>query len=114
MQITRCRFGEITVDGVRFDKDLIIDDGHVHPNWLRKAGHSLCLDDLAVILNNPPEILVVGRGHMKVLRIPDDTRRALVDRGIELIDLSTPHAAQRFVELIEGDRRVSAAFHLTC
>ncbi len=114
MQITECRFGEMTLDGVRYDKDLVVHQGEVHPNWFRKAGHSLCLNDLAIILNDPPEVLVVGCGHLKILRIPDETRGALAERGIDLIGLSTPHAVRRFLELIAEGRRVSAAFHLSC
>jgi len=114
MEITECRFGRLTIDGVTYDKDLIIHDGRVHPNWFRKKGHSLFPEDLSVVLLNPPEVLVVGRGHMKVMRVPDETRVALAERGVELVDLSTPHAVARFMELVAENRRVSAAFHLTC
>ncbi len=114
MDLTDCHFGRLTVDGVTYDEDLIIHAGRVHPKWWRHSGHSLCMDDLAAILDEPPELLVIGRGHMKILRVPADTRAALMQRGIELIDLSTPKAVKRFTELFEGGRRVSAGFHLSC
>ena len=114
MEITDCAFGQLTVDGVAGGEDLIIHAGRVHADWWRRKGHSLCMEDLAVVLDDPPEVLVIGRGHMKVLRVPRETRAALADRGIELIDLSTPKAVERFGELLAEDRRASAGFHLTC
>jgi hypothetical protein len=114
MQITECRFGRLTIDGVGYESDVIVHNGRVYPDWYRKKGHSLSMDDLEVVLADPPELLVLGRGHLKVMRVPDETRAALADRGIELIDLSTPNAVQRFMELLPGGRRVSAAFHLNC
>ena len=114
MEITGCSFGRITIDGVDYDQDVIIHAGQVHPDWWRKKGHSLCMDDLTIVLADPPEVLVIGRGHAKVLRVPAETRAALAERGIELIDLSTPKAAARFAELLAENRRVSAGFHLTC
>jgi hypothetical protein len=114
MQITECRFGRLTIDGVSYDRDVIIHNGRVYPDWYRKKGHSLSMDDLEIILTGPPEVLVLGRGHLKVMRVPDGTRAALAEHGIEPIDLSTPKAVARFMELLPGDRRVSAAFHLSC
>ncbi len=114
MEISECSFGRLTIDGVSYDTDVIIHAGQVHPNWWRKQGHSLCVDDLAAILAAPPEVLVIGRGHMKVMRVPAETRARLAERGIELIELSTPQAVRRFVELLGQNRRVSAGFHLTC
>ncbi len=114
MEISDCRFGGLTIDGVDYDKDVIIHAGRVHPDWWRKKGHSLCMEDLAVVLADPPDVLVIGRGHMKVMRVPTETRDALAQRGIELMDLSTPKAVERLTDLLAQGRRVSAGFHLTC
>ncbi len=114
MEISDCRFGSITIDGTRYDKDVIIHNGRVYPNWWRRKGHGLCMEDLETILDDPPSVLVIGRGHHKVMRVPEGTRSALADRGIELVDLSTPKAAQRFEELVAEGKDVSAGFHLTC
>ncbi|MBN1341112.1 MAG: hypothetical protein JXQ73_00430 [Phycisphaerae bacterium] len=114
MLITECRFGRITIDGQTYDKDLILHEGHVHPNWWRASGHGLCMEDLAAILAQPPEVLVIGRGHMKVLRVPATTREALAQRHVELIDVSTPKAVDRYLQLAAQGRRVSAGLHLTC
>ncbi len=114
MQISACNFGSITVDGETYTKDLIIHDGQVHPEWWRQKGHSLCMDDLATVLTDPPEVLVIGRGQHGVMRIPDETRRALKEKGIELVDLPTPKAVDRYQELAASGRKVSAGFHLTC
>jgi len=114
MEISECRFGRLVIDGVAYERDLIIHGGRVYPNWWRREGHSLCIEDLSIVLDDPPQILVIGRGHMSVMQIPDATRAYLAERGIELIGLSTPQAVERFTVLLSQGRRVSAGFHLTC
>lgn len=114
MQISDCRFGSITIDGQTYTKDVIIHSGRVHPEWWRAKGHSLCMDDLTTILGDPPDVLVIGRGQHGVMKVPESTRQALADKGIELVDLKTPQAVDKFAELDASDRTVSAGFHLTC
>jgi hypothetical protein len=55
-------FGRIVVDGVEQTQDVILLPGRVVPNWWRQDGHSLVLDDLAAVLDEIPERLIVGTG----------------------------------------------------
>ena len=59
-KIDSYRFGEIVIDGRRHSKDVIIYPDRVRGHWWRKEGHFLALEDLAEVLQAPPEVLVVG------------------------------------------------------
>ncbi|RMG68146.1 MAG: hypothetical protein D6710_10540 [Nitrospirae bacterium] len=112
MRIEHYSFGRITVDGKTYSKDVIIFPDRVLSPWWRKEGHSLCLEDLAEVLKEPPEVLVIGKGYAGVMRVPDDTLKALRQRNIEVIVQRTTQAVRTFNQL-EG-RRAIAALHLTC
>jgi hypothetical protein len=89
MHIDSYQFGRITVDGVSYSADIIILGDTVRPNWWRKQGHLL-------------------------MKVPQDTRRALQQSNIQLEALDTRKAVQRFNELSQAGTNVAAALHLTC
>lgn len=107
-------FGSVVVDGREFTTDIIITSDHtVHANWWRKEGHALHREDLEAVFTDSPEVLVVGMGKSGLMRVADDARKALRERGIDLIAKPTPSAVAVYNELL-GRRRVAGAFHLTC
>jgi hypothetical protein len=105
-------FGRIVVDGVEQRQDVILLPGRVVPNWWRRDGHSLVLDDLAAVLDELPERLIVGTGaHGRLMPDPDALER-LRERGIEVEALPTGEAVRRY-DALDPDR-TAAALHLTC
>jgi hypothetical protein len=105
-------FGRIVVDGREQTRDLIVLPDRVVTNWWRRDGHSLVLEDLAEVLDDLPERLIVGIGAQGRLR-PDPAAIAELERrGIILECLPTDAAVRRYGEL--DDRRTAAALHLTC
>jgi hypothetical protein len=105
-------FGRIVVDGVEQRQDVILLPGRVVPNWWRQDGHSLVLDDLAAVLDELPERLIVGTGaHGRLTPDPGALER-LRERGIEVEALPTGEAVRRYGTL-DSDR-TAAALHLTC
>ncbi|MBE9472531.1 MAG: hypothetical protein IMY75_10535, partial [Chloroflexi bacterium] len=60
-----------------------------------------------------PEVLVVGTGAYGMMRVTEETRRALETAGIRLIAAPTAEAVKTYNELRE-ETRVAAALHLTC
>ena len=105
-------FGRIVVDGVEQTRDVILLPGRVVTNWRRQDGHSLVLDDLAAVLEELPERLVVGTGAHGRLTPDPDTLERLRERGIEVEALPTGEAVRRY-EALNPDR-TAAALHLTC
>jgi hypothetical protein len=111
--INHYRFGQITIDGVKYSRDVIIYPERVQDNWWRELGHSLSIEDLPDVLVSPPEVLVVGRGSVSRMTVPAATIAELQAAGIEVIAQSTGEACQTYNRLSET-RRVAAALHLTC
>ena len=69
-KIDSYQFGTIKIDGVEHHKDVIILPDRVISGWWRKSGHNLHPDDLKDVLDNPPEILIIGRGSDSRMQVP--------------------------------------------
>ena len=107
-------FGSIRVRGRNYSSDLIIFPDHVRPNWWRKEGHRLCIEDLEEVVNRKPEVLVIGTGYSGLMRVPEEVKRYMAERGIEVIVQPTKDACETFNRLLRSGRKVAAALHLTC
>jgi hypothetical protein len=112
-RIEAYKFGEIVIDGVTYHKDVIICDEGVIGGWWRVRGHSLAVEDLAPILADPPQALVIGQGAYGRMTVPQQTLRELEQVGMEVIVLGTAEACELYNQLSE-EKRVFAALHLTC
>jgi hypothetical protein len=112
-KIESYQFGRIVIDGQAHYKDIIILPDRVLTGWWRKEGHALHPQDLEAVFEAAPEVLVVGQGASGLMRVADETKRALQDAGIELIALPTGKAVETFNHL-RNKRAVAAALHLTC
>jgi hypothetical protein len=107
------RFGQITVDGKTYQKDIIIHDTGVMPNWWRQQGHSLVPDDLTEVMATKPATLIVGCGAYGALTVPESTKAWLEKKGVELIALPTAKACAAYNDR-QREGGVVAALHLTC
>ena len=96
MKIEAYSFGTITIDGKTYHKDIILFPDSVRPNWRRKEGHSLLIEDLQEVIEYRPEILIVGTGAYGVLQVPAVTKKALKKLDIELVEKHTS-AALNFI-----------------
>ncbi len=112
-EIQALRFGRIVIDDVAFNRDVIIFPDRVRSNWWRRAGHNLAIEDLAEALEGDPEIIILGRGASGGMKVADDVRELIIERGIELVVFRTEGACKAYNELRER-RRVIAALHLSC
>ena len=107
-------FGRIVIDGKTYRQDVIVYPDRVKPNWWRREGHSLCLEDLEEVLRDPPEVLVIGTGYVGLMRVPREVREKLEEMGIRVVVEKTGKAYRTFNKLLSEGRRVVAALHLTC
>ena len=62
-------FGQVVVSGKKYTSDVIIFPDRVRDNWWRKSGHQLCLKDIAEVITENPEVLVVGTGASSLMRM---------------------------------------------
>jgi hypothetical protein len=105
-------FGRVTVDGSVQTRDLIVLPSRVVTDWWRREGHSLAMEDLAEVIDELPERLIVGIGAHGRLRPAPEVIAELARRGVTVECLPTDQAVRRYGELEEG--RTAAALHLTC
>ncbi len=111
-RINSYSFGFMDVDGVAYTTDLIILPSGVVPNWWRKEGHTLLVEDLEPVLKEKPVVLVVGTGYDGRLRVSREVEIVAERAGIRLVVERTLSAWKTFNELKE--KRKAGAFHLTC
>lgn len=114
MHIDSYQFGEVVIDGVGYSSDVVILGDSVQSNWRRVHGHTLSVEDLESVIEAKPSILVVGCGAYGIMRVSQETRKALLEHNIELEALDTAKAVERFNELLQTGADVAAALHLTC
>ncbi|HYX84175.1 MAG TPA: Mth938-like domain-containing protein [Gaiellales bacterium] len=107
--------GRVVVDGVELDRDVIVLPDRVLPNWWRRDGHSLVVEDLEEVLDELPEHLIVGCGYAGRLEPSPAVIEALAEKGVQVEALRTEQAVARFGELeARNPAAVAAALHLTC
>ena len=111
-RISEYEFGHVVVDGEEHSRDVIVLPGRVVSDWWRRDGHSLVIGDLADVLDELPEQLIVGCGAHGRLRPHPSVIEALAERGIEVEAVPTDEAVRRYER--SDPARTAAALHLTC
>jgi len=105
-------FGQITIEGTTYYRDVIIYPDHVQAEWWRSEGHRLHKEDVEKILTFKPDTLMVGTGYGG-LKVPGDTAAHIKSMGIELIVKKTGEICRRYNEC-SPSHTIIAALHLTC
>jgi hypothetical protein len=110
-------FGQLEIDGRRFDKDVVIEGGRVRRRkkgpskaYRDRFGHTPLSADEAIPWSAPR--LIVGTGAAGQLPIMPELYREARRRGVELIARPTAEACS----LLEAadPREVAAILHVTC
>lgn len=108
-------FGRIVIDGKSYNKDIIVTTRGVIPNWWRRQGHKLTVEDLEGYINFNLDVLVIGTGYYGIMRVPEEVIEELKERGVkEVIVKPTKEACKIFNEFLRKKVKVVAALHLTC
>jgi hypothetical protein len=111
-RIEAYEFGRVLVDGVEHRRDVVVLPGRVVPDWRRREGHGLVLEDLEDVLDELPAWLVIGTGAYGRLEPEPEALAALRRRGIVVDALPTGEAVRLFADLEPA--QTAAALHLTC
>lgn len=107
------QFGLISISGKKYSSDVIIFPDRVGDNWWRKRGHQLCLEDIAELITERPEVLIVGTGASGLMKVLPEVEQTTQSRGINFIAETTDKACHTYNNLCRSQRTV-AALHLTC
>jgi len=107
-------FGKIVVAGNTYTSDIKIINTEVIPQWWRKYGHSVCIDDVADLLGMKPKYLIIGRGNPGLMKTDALLRDRLEKLEIKLIEEPTTKAVEIFNQMLGRRESLAAGFHLTC
>jgi len=107
-------FGRIVVDGQICNSDIKIVRDKLVPDWWRKSGHTVAIEDVQDILDSDSTILVVGKGQPGYMRVTESLKKHLKKNDIELIVEQTSDAIKIFSRLLQEGKRVSGGFHVGC
>ncbi|UCE13999.1 MAG: Mth938-like domain-containing protein [Candidatus Heimdallarchaeota archaeon] len=112
--IEKYSFGLIQISGKEFSNDVIIFPEEVIPNWWRKEGHNLHMEDLQEVIARKPDTLIVGKGYNGIMKVPKSLIQELEDKGITTLAKKSNEAVKEYNKLLKEGKRVAAALHLTC
>ena len=107
-------FGQIIIDGVEYNDDLIVFPDRIKSFWWRNDGHVLKTRDLQEVFEYKPEVLIVGLGFSGQMRIESSVKSQLKREGIKLVQDLTSNAVELFNFYAQKGKKVTGAFHLTC
>ena len=110
--ISHYSFGSITIDGKKYEHDVIVSGSKVK-SWWRTTSHEVSINDLDPILEEKPKLIIFGSGAAGVMKVLAESEDYLEKQGIKLLISKTGEAVKEF------NRRGSeagavGAFHLTC
>jgi hypothetical protein len=114
MKIEKYSFGLIIINGKEYTKDVIIFPDRVFSPWWRKEGHNLSLKDLEKIVEEKPNLLIIGTGAYGVMKVPNETLEGLKQKNIKPLLAKTGKAVAIYNEKIQNNEDVIACLHLTC
>lgn len=112
--IDSTEFGSITVNGKKYEHDIVIDyKGNVKKGWLQTR-HLVAEKEFFDFVKEDPEIILIGNGQYGSAEVSDEFVRLAEEKGVEVIIKETPDAIKKFNELIETGKKVVAYIHVTC
>ncbi len=114
MTVNDLSFGSITIDGITYLKDLVIEDGAVNKRnkkeskkYSNRFGHTPLSPDENIPWNC--KRLIVGTGHSSYMTVMDEVYEIATQKGVSLVTMSTPEAIKHI-----NDPRTNLILHLTC
>lgn len=112
--IDSTEFGSITIDGKKYEHDVVIDpSGKVEKGWLRTR-HLIDREEFEEFSKKNPEIILIGNGQYSECEVSDEFANLAESEGIEVIIKDTPEAIKKFNELVKSGKKVLAYMHVTC
>ena len=112
--ITDFSFGRIVANGQTYNTDIKIVRDTLVPDWWRKNGHTVEIEDVQDIIDSESAILVIGKGQPGYMRVTESLREHLDKNNIKLIVEQTSDAIQTFSRLMQQGKQVSGGFHVGC
>jgi hypothetical protein len=111
-------FGSITIDGKKFNHDVIIRlDGTIKKRKKKLSkkfygtSHKISRAEAEFIYEEGAQTLIVGTGQYDQVRLSDEAQEYFDDLGLKLITIATPEA----IRLWNDEKgALIGLFHITC
>jgi len=113
MLIADYRFGEIEIGSGKYRQDIIIHADKVEP-WLCSDHHDPNLADFAEVLQEKPDILLIGSGYSELMKVRKSVKQALEKEIPKVLIFNTRKASRVYNKLAAKNKNMIACFHLTC
>lgn len=110
--IENYQFGHIRIDGVVYDKDLILTNNEVYPNWWRKESHNLFPEDFINLDLKKVTLVIIGTGTPGLMSVDSSTIKMLDDLHVQYHIAPTPQAVELWNQHL--NENAIALLHLTC
>ena len=101
------------INGMEYSSDVIIFPDRLQDNWWRSEGHELSLADIAEVIPENPDVLIVGTGASELMKVLPEVQSKAKAHGIKLIIQPTSEACEVYNQLCHS-QEVVAVLHLTC
>jgi len=116
IKIDDYKFGVITINSKDYKEDVIITiNGDIakRKTELSKNNHEFSKKEIADVLKQDPEVLVIGTGKSGVAEVKPEAEKLCKEKNVKLEAKPTSQAIGRF-NWHQGKHKVAAIFHLTC
>lgn len=111
-------WGHMEVERLGRGKDFKLWPGGGRPwDWSEfGTGHSrgIQVDDVKELIAHDPKVIILTRGMMLRLRVPDRIRHFIEKNNVEVIVASTRDGVKIYNEYVEKNVPVAGLFHSTC
>jgi hypothetical protein len=92
---------------------VIIYPDRVKDDWWRKEGHELRIDDPEDVIQQYPDVIVVGTEEPSSMEVLSETREHIRSKGVKLLVQSTGETCRTYNQL-SSSQKVIALLQITC
>ena len=111
-------WGSVVIDGKKYDYDVIVTPkGELKPRTSEHekfGSHTFSRDDLEELFESGTEVIVVGTGTSGLANLSSEAKNFAKQKGIEIIQLPSREAINKYNALAKGKKKVGAIIHITC
>ncbi len=118
-QINDTSFGSITIEGTKYDHDVLIrSDGSVHKRKKKLSkkkygsSHKISPEEAQYIYEEGTTHLIIGSGQMGLIKLSDEATAYFDKKDCTVHILKTPDAIKKWNK--SGEGAIAGLFHVTC
>ena len=112
--INSYQFGEIKINNNIYHDDVIIYPDKLNDKWWRDEGHRLHVSDIKDLKNYDLDMVIIGTGASGRMKVDPKLKEYFDLHDIEYYISNTNEAVKKHNELIEQNKQILTALHLTC